>query len=259
MAWTDAGANRDGSSIRRAWRTFADRVPQARPALRKTVSTVSKLTNPARMLKRSAVDTGFLQSTLAQRPVDASGDPVPWYTFPAVAYLSQLDFSGKRVFEYGSGNSTLFWQKRAKEVVSVERDPSWHAVLLDSMDPDVTTLLLASERDAYLDVINQVEGPWDVIVVDGHYRTACAELGVAKLAKGGILILDNADWFPEVAASLRAQGLLEVDFHGAGPINYYTWTTSLFFERSAEPTSIGPQPRSPAGALVSHTLDADWR
>ena len=60
----------------------------------------------ARVLWRDYV---HLKSVVAQRPVDADGRPLPWYTYPAIEYLEQLDFRDRTVFEFGSGASTLFW------------------------------------------------------------------------------------------------------------------------------------------------------
>src|SRR5216117_3805614 len=54
-----------------------------------------------------------------------SGQSAPWYTYPAIEFLRQLDFSDRTVFEYGSGMSTMFWAKKAKHVVSVEDDEQW--------------------------------------------------------------------------------------------------------------------------------------
>ena len=76
------------------------------------------------------VDHAYLRSARQKVPIDRRGRPVPWYTWPAVEYLEQLDFSGRKVFEYGSGNSTLWWAERVREVISCEHDPVWHAALL---------------------------------------------------------------------------------------------------------------------------------
>jgi hypothetical protein len=76
----------------------------------------------ARVLWR---DYAHVQSVKSQRAVDADGNPLPWYTYPAIEYLRQLDFSDKTVFEYGSGMSTVFWAGKAKHVVSVEDDEQW--------------------------------------------------------------------------------------------------------------------------------------
>lgn len=54
---------------------------------------------------------------------DKDGNPIPWYTYPAIEYLSQFDYGGKRVFEYGCGYSSLFWAERAAKVISIEDNP----------------------------------------------------------------------------------------------------------------------------------------
>lgn len=44
-----------------------------------------------------------------------------------------------------------------------------------------------------------------------------------------MLILDNSDWYPKSVAFLREKlRWMQTDFHGFGPINNYTWTTSIF-------------------------------
>src|SRR3712207_2933796 len=82
---------------------------------------------PVRAARTLWFDYAHVQSAALTRPVDAKGQPVPWYTYPAIEYVRQLDFSDKEVFEYGSGQSTLFWAQAAKRVVSVEEDEAWHA------------------------------------------------------------------------------------------------------------------------------------
>jgi len=68
---------------------------------------------------------GWLRSLRSGKPVDAEGNPLPWITYPCIDFLKQFDYSNKSVFEWGSGQSTLFWSARAKRVVSVEADPVW--------------------------------------------------------------------------------------------------------------------------------------
>lgn len=40
-----------------------------------------------------ARDTGHFRSALRGNPVSKDGGPVPWYTYPAVDFVAQLDFS----------------------------------------------------------------------------------------------------------------------------------------------------------------------
>ena len=35
--------------------------------------------------------------------LDKEGNPIPWYTYPAIEYLSQFDYQDKKIFEFGCG------------------------------------------------------------------------------------------------------------------------------------------------------------
>jgi hypothetical protein len=180
-------------------------------------------------------DYAHVASVQTESCVDAQGKPVPWYTYPAIEYVKQLDFSGRSVFEYGSGNSTLFWASVAARVVSVEDDESWFRMLAPRV-PDNCELILETDLDAYPDAIDRAGGQYDVIVVDGaargRTRLRCAEAALRRLRDGGMVILDNSDWLPESSRVLRESGLIQVDMTGFAPISRHTQTTSFFLHRA---------------------------
>ncbi len=115
------------------------------------------------------LDYGHLDSVITQASIDGAGQPVPWYTYPAIEYLRHLDFSTTTVFEYGCGNSTLFWGRVAREVVSVEDNRAW----FDQMSARVPAncrLILEPDLSAFVDTIRKFPDPFDIIVVDGPAR-----------------------------------------------------------------------------------------
>ena len=57
--------------------------------------------------------------------IDKQGKAIPWYTYPAIEYLNSLEFKNRKVFEFGSGNSTLFWLAKNAQVTSVENNKIW--------------------------------------------------------------------------------------------------------------------------------------
>jgi len=69
---------------------------------------------------------GWMNSVEKWNCEDSLGLPIPWYTYPATEFLASIDLSNFQVLEYGSGNSTLWWQQRAKRVISVEGDKIWY-------------------------------------------------------------------------------------------------------------------------------------
>jgi hypothetical protein len=191
---------------------------------------------------------GRFRSAGAGRSIDRDGKPIPWYSYPAIEYLSQLDFTERTVFEFGSGNSTLFWAARARQVVTLEHDAAWFRQM--GAMPANVEYILCEDRSRYPSYLREGERRFDVIVIDGIDRRACAEGAAEKLQPGGLVILDNADWHPETAAYLRARGFLEVDMHGFAPVVSHTATTSLFFSRDfAVPPLEGRQPHYSVCAL----------
>jgi hypothetical protein len=227
--------------------------PLGRYLLRKLLPRADR--NGLRCLEILEGEFGHARSRNERACVDAEGAPIPWYTYPAIEYLRQLNFSRARVFEYGCGNSTLFWGQRAQRVVSVESDPEWHARVLAQIGAAPIDLRLETQREAYVGCIHGADPPFDAVIVDGRHRFACAREAISTLRAGGFILLDNSDWYPNTAAMLRAADLIEVDFAGFGPINDYTWTTSLFLHRAFAPVPRGD--RQPTPGIGSSRQSAD--
>ena len=212
----------------------------------------------ARNWRALAVDYGQFRSILGGRCLDANGEPIPWYTYPAIEYLDHLDFSGKDVFEYGSGSSTLWWLRKARSVHSVEDDPDWYRrIALAEAAPDRLRYELLTDPHAYVSALADTQP--DVIVIDGNHRPACVDYLIEKYASTDrdlpMILFDNADWYPRSVELLRAQmKWLEVDFHGFGPINAYTWTTTLFVCLNSSKTIGYSAPLSSKMAL-RHEVD----
>lgn len=128
-------------------------------------------------------------------PVSGRGEYQPWLTYPLIEYLKGFDFSQKRIFEFGAGASTLFWASRARCVESVELDRRWFNSLVKIV-PSNVVLNHQSDEISYAQKIIEADGQFDVIVVDGAERYRSAEAALEKLIPGGMIILDNAEWYP---------------------------------------------------------------
>lgn len=200
---------------------------------------------------------GFTRSADASRPMDGSGRPLPLYTYPAIEYLRQFDLSQKSVFEFGAGSSTLFWMERARRVVSVESKRDWFESLKPKLKSSVELLL--EEGDGFPFCIERYPERFDLIVVDGAgYRYDCAVSALTRLANGGMIILDNADWHHQTAAMLRGAGLIQVDMSGFKPSEHHCSTTSLFLHRQFDWPTIEPrQPAFAMGARQAHSSSWD--
>ena len=57
-------------------------------------------------------------------------DQIPWITFEAKKWLEKYLKPDMIVFEYGSGGSTLFFQKYVKKIISIEHGRTWYNKVL---------------------------------------------------------------------------------------------------------------------------------
>ena len=192
-----------------------------------------------RAFKILEIDFGHFYSVIKWQSIDKNGEPIPWFSYPAIEYLKSLDLSKKLVFEYGSGNSTLFWSKQTSGVTSVENNARWFGLTLKKLEFSKNSqLILEKDRQRYINSININKAKYDIIVIDGEYRFECSCSAINKLKNGGVIILDNSEWFPKISSYLRRHNLVEIDFTGFGPINPYTTTTSFFISKGFCPKII---------------------
>ena len=57
-------------------------------------------------------EAGWLKSVEKRMPVNRNGEPIPWFTISFNYYLDGRLKKEMSVFEYGSGNSTLYFSSR---------------------------------------------------------------------------------------------------------------------------------------------------
>ena len=189
---------------------------------------------------------GHAQSIKKELSIDQNGDPIPWFTYPSIHYINQLNLKDKIIFEWGSGYSSSYFCNRAKAVYSVEHNLEWYKQV-QKFGLENHHLLFKTDRE-YVNSIKEQGKKFDIIIVDGVLREECLEIAPQFLQEGGMIILDNSDRHPSEAEKLRKKKFIQVDFHGFGPINKYTWTTSLFLDRSIQIDPIDIQPANPLGA-----------
>lgn len=181
------------------------------------------------MVEGALVDEGWLRSFRECRSVDRSGAPVPWYTYACTHFLEQRLTPTMRVFEFGCGLSTLWYAGRVADVVSVEHDHHW-AALVSARLPGNASVVLRPDEDDYVCAVAD-QGPFDVVAVDGLARARSAQTALSSLSEAGVIVWDNADWadFRTTLPLLESRGFRSIGFRGMGPINRQRWETAIVY------------------------------
>mgnify|MGYP001627469977 CR=1 FL=1 len=193
---------------------------------------------------------------------------IPWLVFSSISFLNKWLKKEMRVFEYGSGGSTLYFASRVERVISIEHSCEWYSyaknAILSSGFTNIEYALVepqllqnASAMDCsnpvhYVSCFTEYKGyefssyakaidlypdaSFDLVVVDGRVRHSCIAHSMQKVKQHGMLLLDNADRayylapFPELQDRDKWK---EISFAGHfpfGPASVLN-TTKLFIKR----------------------------
>lgn len=144
----------------------------------------------------------------------------PWISEAATHWLGKFLKAKMKVFEYGSGGSTLYLAKRVQQVVSVENNWSWflavkkalrenklknvavHYAGHEKLTPETSAFVSSDPSDPkyfnisfknYVTTINKYPDKYfDLVFVDGRARNSCLVMGIPKVKKGGYIFLDDS-------------------------------------------------------------------
>jgi len=126
------------------------------------------------------------------------------------------------IFEYGSGNSSLYFSNKVESVISIEHNNKWYAKLKKTIyklnisnlsivliKPEKIDKLLSQTNkifhsndyryqnytfEHYVKSINKYpDENFDIIIIDGRARVGCVKYSMPKLKKGGYLLLDDSN------------------------------------------------------------------
>lgn len=184
------------------------------------------------MYRSALADLGWFRSFQEGKPVDAKGRPLPWISYASLHFLEQRVKRNMRVFEYGSGNGTLWWATRVKEVVAVEHDREWYEQISAKLPANASIIHQSLQPSGqYAKTILAQSGRFQIVVVDGRDRSNCALTSIKKLASDGVIVWDNAERkrYREGQAALLKKGFRRIDFTSILPVDPREDTTSVFY------------------------------
>lgn len=137
-----------------------------------------------------ALSSGLLRLSIDHRP------EIPWIAYDGIKALDNHLTKESRVLEYGSGMSTVWYAKHAKQVYSVEDYKPWYEKVTEILERSSISNChyhLAEKSSDYAKFMSDDSEGFDLIMVDGSVRSQCIENATNLLRRGGVLYLDNSD------------------------------------------------------------------
>jgi len=120
------------------------------------------------------IDVGWFSAFKTGEPVDKNFEPLPWLKYPFIDFIIERLSKEFSVFEIGSGNSTLFFAKKVKEITSVEHDIEWYNKHKSKISNNSKIILSLSDKsEDYIAGLKQSNKKYDIIIIDGNYRNKC--------------------------------------------------------------------------------------
>ena len=178
---------------------------------------------------------GWLKSFNQMQSIDKEGNPIPWFSYSAISFINDRLTNEMTVFEFGSGNSTLWFSKRVKNVVSIEHDVNWYNKIKKIMPENVNlSHCNLKYNDEYCRAAANQHSKFDIIIIDGRDRNNCVLNSIDSLADDGIIIFDNMQrksYQPSIKY-LDEKGFSKIDFIGLCPCVPFSNTTTIFYKSS---------------------------
>lgn len=176
---------------------------------------------------------GWFKSRHLHQSVDEGMNPLPWFTYASLHFIEQkLSLKPMKVFEFGSGNSTLWLSSRVANIISIENNPEFYADMSEKLHAiNNVTYELRNLNENYHQKILEYQDEFDIIIIDGRERVECVKNCLQALKKTGVIIFDNSDRirYEEAYDFLAKHQFKKIDFKGIGPIGYKEWQTSIYY------------------------------
>lgn len=175
---------------------------------------------------------GFNKSQKTKSCVDALGRPIPWIPYTVIDLLEERLCSNFKVFEWGSGNSTIWWQNKVKRIISIEHNKEWFEYVKEKINPKRSSLIY-KELDYGGDYCKEIlkHTNIDIIVIDGRDRVNCAKNAINSLSPSGVIIWDDTkrENYLEGFNYLISHGFKMLTFTGLKPLVDRNSYCSIFY------------------------------
>jgi hypothetical protein len=175
---------------------------------------------------------GWKNSFDTKRGLDKNNFPIPWFSYSIIEFLEQRLENNLKVFEFGAGNSSIWWSQYAEEVISCEHDKEWINELRTV--PKNVKIIHQSLQNDYTEFIKNYKKYFHIIVIDGRKRNECMKNSTDSLLPEGIIIVDDTQrqWYEKGCNFLTHQGFKRINFSGLGPVSPRKKITSVFYKEN---------------------------
>jgi hypothetical protein len=178
-------------------------------------------------------EIGWFESFKVLKSIDRKGNPIPWFSYPFIDFLTPRLTKDLVVFEFGSGNSTLFFANKVKKVISIEHNKDWYQIISKAKPSNVELALTETDsiKDYLQHFLTLTDKP-DIVIVDGIHRNECLIKSCDNLSSNGVIILDDSERpeYKKGIESVTGRGFKRIEFWGIAPTVLFKKCTTIFYK-----------------------------
>lgn len=170
---------------------------------------------------------GFFESIEAEATI-RNGEPIPLLTYSFMDFLENYDFSDFHLIEFGSGNSTLYFEKKFKSVTSFETNSEWYKKIKNLITTTKYIHIKSKELengDFSLDIDNENKS---IVIIDAACNRYKITKQLLEKTKPAFIVLDSSEWYRNTSELILNHNYFEVPFWGYKNTEHWESCTSLF-------------------------------
>ncbi len=180
-------------------------------------------------------EEGWFEAACDYKSINRAKEPIPWWTYSFNDFFIPQLTSDIEIFEYGSGNSTIFLAKIVQNITSIEHDKAFYNFQIPKIPKNVTLKfqLLDKYNGKYSKVILNESKLFDLIIIDGRDRVNCIKNSISRLSEHGIIILDDSQrhQYQTGIDFLIENNFKYISFTGISAGTYKKKATSIFYRK----------------------------
>jgi len=174
-------------------------------------------------------EEGWFEAACYYQSINRNKEPIPWWSYSFNDFFIPKLKKDISIFEFGSGNSTIFLESKVNKIISVEHDKNWYDKMKKKLTK--TKLIYRNLDDNYPKVILEFNEKFDLIIIDGRKRVKCIKNSILKLSDEGVLILDDShrEYYKAGIEYLLENRFKHIYFSGVSAGTYKKKYTSIFY------------------------------
>ncbi len=143
--------------------------------------------------KSALKEYGWFSSFRQKKVIDKHGNPIPWWTYSFIDFITGRLKPGMKVLEFGSGYSTIWLSNLGLLVDAFEDYPSWASEISNQLHEN-SRIILVNSIGNYAEYKESITDTFDVLIIDNlGNRIGCLLNTITHLNDTGVVIWDNTD------------------------------------------------------------------